>query len=291
MIEIDKEKCTICGKCVEVCPSGIIAPERLEGKRSVSIVYPDWCNACGHCLAVCAPHALSHKLIPYDEIEELGEIDVSAESMRNLLLARRSVRKYKQEPVPDDMIAELIEVAAQAGTGGNLQSVGFVVIKDARLLERLEQATLDVLWNSGLKLFEKKWLVPLLRMKLGKAATEQLQRYFDMMKIKRDADELTGSVFRNAPVVILAYDKKPNRMGAINCAIAMRNIEVMAMTMGLGTCWAGFLISAAGMKPSKINPMLGLGEDERIHGALMLGFPKYTYNVKLPRKTRAFKMI
>lgn len=288
MIEIDKEKCTLCGKCVEVCPSGIIASERLRGKASVSVVYPDWCNACGHCMAVCAPRAISHRLISYDDIQELGEIDISPEAMKKLLLARRSVRKYTPEPVPEEAIAELIEVATHAGTGGNLQSVGFVVIKDRGLLDRLELATLDVLWNSGVKFLGKRWLVPLLRLRLGRETTEQLQRYFDMMKIKRDADELPGSVFRNAPAVILAYDKKPNRMGPLNCAIAMRNIEVMAMTMGLGTCWAGFLISAANLRPPKINSMLGLGDDERINGALMVGYPKYTYNVKLPRKTRAF---
>jgi nitroreductase len=190
--------------------------------------------------------------------------------------------------VPEKAIAELIEVATHAGTGSNLQSVGFMVIKDRGLLDRLELATLDVLWNSGVKYLGKRWLVPLLRLRLGQETTEQLQRYFDMMKIKRDADDLSGSVFRNAPAVILAYDKKPNRTGPLNCAIAIRNIEVMAMTMGLGTCWAGFLINAANLKPSKINSMLGLGDEERIHGALMVGYPKYTYNVRLPRRTRAF---
>ncbi|HEY5527645.1 MAG TPA: nitroreductase family protein [Candidatus Anoxymicrobiaceae bacterium] len=287
MIEIDKEKCTSCGKCVEVCPSGIIASERRDGKRIVSVAYPDWCNLCGHCLAVCEPHAVSCRRIAYDDVQELGEIDISPEEMKKLLLARRSVRKYTKEPVADEAIAELIEVAVHAGTGGNLQSVGFIVIRDRDLLDRLELATLDVLWNSGVKFLGKSWLLPLLRMKLGREATDQLQRYYDMMKIKRDADALAGSVFRNAPAAIFAYEKKANRMGALNCAIAMRNVEVMAMTMGLGSCWAGFLISAANLKASKINGMLELGDDERIHGALMLGHPKYAYNVKMPRKARA----
>lgn len=290
MIEIDSEKCTSCGKCAEVCPSGIIGSERVDHKRRVFVAHPDWCNLCAHCLAVCEPHAISVSQLSYQDVEELGDIDVPAEEMKKLLLARRSVRQYKPEGVTDEAVSELIEVAAHAGTGGNLQSVGFVVIMDRDLIKRLETATLDILWQ-GAKLFGKAWLVPLLRLGLGRGTTEQLERYYDMFKLKRDSGELDGIVFRNAPAVILAYEKKSNRMGAQNCSIAMRNVEVMAVTMGLGTCWAGFLVSAAHLRPGKINALLGIGGDERIHGALMLGYPKYTYNVRLPRKARAVRMI
>ena len=286
MIKIDSDRCTLCGRCAEVCPSGIIASERVDGKRRVFTAHEDWCNLCSHCLAVCEPHAIFLSQSSYDDVEDLGDIDVSTEQMRRLLLARRSVRQYKPEPVSDEAVRELIEVATHAGTGGNLQSVGFVVVRDRELIDRLETVTLDILWR-GAQLFGKPWLVPLLRLVLGRDTTEQLERYYDIFKTRKDSGQLGGAVFRNAPAVMLAYDRKSNRMGALNCAIAMRNVEVMAMTMGLGTCWVGFLISAAHLRPGRINALAGIGRDERIHGALMLGYPKYTYNVKLPRKARS----
>jgi nitroreductase/NAD-dependent dihydropyrimidine dehydrogenase PreA subunit len=287
MIEIDKDKCTSCSKCFEVCPSGIIESERVDGKRRVYVAQPDWCNLCGHCMAVCEPRAISHNLLSYDDFEELGELDVSADSMKRLLLARRSVRRYKPEPVPDEAVAELIEVATHAGTGGNNQSVGFLVIRDAALIQRLEDAVLDVMWNSGVKFMGNKTVMSALRLVAGSGTAEQMARYYTMFKTMKDRGQLQGSMFRNAPALVVAYDKKSNRMAALDCAIAMRNVEVMAMTMGLGTCWSGFLVGADKMRPKPINGMLGLADDERIHGALMLGYPKYTYNVKLPRKARA----
>jgi nitroreductase/NAD-dependent dihydropyrimidine dehydrogenase PreA subunit len=286
LIEFDRDKCTRCLACYEVCPSATIGLRKIDGRKEVFERFPESCIACGHCMAACDPHAITHELLSYDDFEQLEPVDITPASMRNLLLARRSVRKYKKDQVPDEVVDQLIEVATHAGTGGNFQTVGFTVIKDGELLDRLEAATHDVLWNSGLKLFDRKPLVPLLRLKFGKEATEQLQRYHDSMKRKRDNDELAGGVFRGAPMAILAHDKKNNNMGQVNCAIAIRNIEVIAMTLGLGTCWAGFLISAAKLKPKVINEMIDLDESRGVYGALMVGYPKYEYDFKLPRVKR-----
>jgi nitroreductase len=111
------------------------------------------------------------------------------------------------------------------------------------------------------------------------------------MKRKRDNDELAGGVFRGAPMAILAHDKKNNNMGQVNCAIAIRNIEVMAMTLGLGTCWAGFLISAAKLRSKVINPMIDLDDSRAVYGALMVGYPKYEYDFKLPRVKRRLTVL
>lgn len=290
MIEIREDRCTLCGKCADVCPNGTIASERVDGRPRVFVAHPDWCNLCAHCLAVCEPRAVIVAQVPNEGIEQLGDIEITPGQMKNLLLARRSVRRYEAEPVSDEAVGELLEVAAHAGTGGNLQSVGFVVMRDRAMIDRLEEATLEVLWQ-GARLFGMRRLLPLLRLALGREATEQLEGYYEMFKLMKDRGELEGAVFRNAPAVVIAYDRKSNRMGALNCAIAMRNVEVMAVAMGLGTCWSGFLVSAANLRPRRINSLLGIRRDDRIKGALMLGHPKHTFNVKLPRKARAIRFI
>jgi NAD-dependent dihydropyrimidine dehydrogenase PreA subunit len=49
--EIDSEKCTGCGRCVEECPTGAV--ELVEGLAV--IVRPDDCNYCTDCEPIC-PH-------------------------------------------------------------------------------------------------------------------------------------------------------------------------------------------------------------------------------------------
>jgi len=48
-----EEKCTLCNKCVEVCPMGVfsIAGEKL-------VLQADRCIGCGHCVSVCPDEAL-----------------------------------------------------------------------------------------------------------------------------------------------------------------------------------------------------------------------------------------
>ncbi|MFA5449188.1 MAG: 4Fe-4S binding protein [Clostridia bacterium] len=51
---IDKEKCTGCGECVEVCPTETIVP---DGDKFY--IQPDNCIDCGNCEATCPVSAIS----------------------------------------------------------------------------------------------------------------------------------------------------------------------------------------------------------------------------------------
>jgi nitroreductase/NAD-dependent dihydropyrimidine dehydrogenase PreA subunit len=287
MISIDSEKCTNCGICYDVCPSKVIGIRSAEGHDEVFVRYPEFCtvNPCGQCVGFCKPGAITLTELPYDDFQELSEIDVTPDSMKNLLLSRRSVRKYKDEPVPESLIEDLIEVATHAGTGSNSQSVNFVVVKDRELIEKLEQSVLNILAKK-LKPLEIPALVPVIRMVLGSETTDTALSYYEKFKRRREDDELKGTIFWNAPLLMLAHDVGKNAMGPLNCAIAMRNVEIMALTMGLGTCWSGFLVLAAHEKPKVINEFLGLEDSRRIWGALMIGYPKYKSRVKIPRLKR-----
>ena len=48
-IEIDEERCDLCGRCVEACPRGVLALE--EGKLKIGYLYA--CTLCGDCAEAC----------------------------------------------------------------------------------------------------------------------------------------------------------------------------------------------------------------------------------------------
>lgn len=53
------------------------------------------------------------------------------------ILSRRSIRKYTTQPVPDEVIKELLEAAMSAPSAGNEQAWQFVVIKDRGILDQI----------------------------------------------------------------------------------------------------------------------------------------------------------
>jgi len=50
---------------------------------------------------------------------------------------RRSIRKYKDKPVPDDVIDQLLEAGMMAPSAGNEQPWQFIVIKDREILDKV----------------------------------------------------------------------------------------------------------------------------------------------------------
>ena len=52
------------------------------------------------------------------------------EDFLGLVKTRKSVRRYKSEPVPDEVLEKILEAARQAPSAGNSQPWEFVVVKD-----------------------------------------------------------------------------------------------------------------------------------------------------------------
>lgn len=53
------------------------------------------------------------------------------------ILSRRSIRKYTEQPVPDEAVKELLEAAMSAPSAGNQQPWQFIVIKDRGILDEI----------------------------------------------------------------------------------------------------------------------------------------------------------
>jgi nitroreductase len=50
---------------------------------------------------------------------------------------RRSIRKYKKETIPDDILEELLEAGMSGPSGGNNKPWQFIVINDPKILEEV----------------------------------------------------------------------------------------------------------------------------------------------------------
>ena len=60
--------------------------------------------------------------------------------LREAILGRRSVRSFRPDPVPDNLIEELLELAKWAPSAGNLQDWFVYIVKDDRVKRDLTGA-------------------------------------------------------------------------------------------------------------------------------------------------------
>ena len=63
----------------------------------------------------------------------------SPPSLMTLLKSRRSIRRYKPDPVPDDLIEQILEAGRWAASASNRQPWSFIVIRDAAIRKAVAQ--------------------------------------------------------------------------------------------------------------------------------------------------------
>ena len=253
-IQVDLAKCTRCGFCSEVCPSGIIR----VNENGPELLAPKACIKCGHCVAVCPTAALDHTRNPLSkQLIRSTNLSISPEMAEQFLRNRRSIRAYKSEKISQETILRLLNVARMAPSGGNSQGVSFLVLSDATVLKQISATVVD-------------WLEEQIR--IGVSWTKP---YAGMAKIYRE----TGYdvVLRGAPHLLLSLAATGNPIGRDNGRYALTYAELFATSLGLGSCWAGFFEMAAFAQYHPLLELIGVPDGKTITGAIMLGVPKHQY--------------
>jgi nitroreductase len=148
------------------------------------------------------------------------------------------------------------------------------------------------LWDKGLKYATDHSIIGrLLAKRYAPELYSNFKRYHDIIVLRRSRKQLEGMVFRKAPCLIVLCGIKTEYLSPINCALAIRNMELLAAANGLGTCWAGLFISAVKMSCKKVNTLLQIDDSRQIFGALMVGYPKYLPGRIVHRKPREVRWL
>jgi nitroreductase len=64
---------------------------------------------------------------------------IPSESMLALLKGRRSIRRYRPDPVPDEMVEQLLEAGRWAPSASNRQPWAFIVVRDETIRRQVAQ--------------------------------------------------------------------------------------------------------------------------------------------------------
>jgi nitroreductase/Pyruvate/2-oxoacid:ferredoxin oxidoreductase delta subunit len=252
LITVDAERCNGDGLCVKDCPAKII----VMGEDGLPIETPeayDICIRCGHCVAVCPKSALKNSRTNETDYLPASRDLPTAQILENLLLARRSTRQFKDGGVDRDALEKILEIGRRAPTASNSQNIAWIVIENAGRLARIRELCVECMRK-----------VP---------GREHYVKHSDLGQ---------DMVLRGAPVLIVAHAPADYFWGQGDSAVALTYQELLAISMGLGVCWAGLVTWVAGVEP-KLREELGLPDGQNMVGGLMIGAPAVRY-AKVPAR-------
>ncbi len=190
------------------------------------------------------------------------------------ITSRRSVRAFLPDPVADDTIREILEVAARAPSGTNMQPWKVYVAK-GETRRRIGEAIL----NSGVRAEKAEWdeykYYPdqFFEPYLARRRANGYGLYGVLGIGRREVDKMRAQhdrnfIFFDAPVgMIFTIDRRLNKGSWIDYGMFLQNIMIAARGRGLHTC------PQAAFAPyhRQIRPVLGIAEEEIVVCGMALG--------------------
>lgn len=267
LLTVDPEKCARDGICVAECPARIVELVDEESFPSLIEGGEEFCINCGHCVAVCPRGALSLETMAPEECWPMQKgLLPSAEQVDHFLRSRRSIRSYKKQPVDEELLRSLIDVARYAPSAHNSQPVHWLVIDGFDPVQQLAAIVID-------------W------MRFAIRSEDPLAQLMHFDRVVAAWERGVDRVLRGAPHLIVAHGEADFRATQSSCTIALTYLELAAYAHGLGACWAGYF-NAAATSYEPMQKALALPEGHASVGAMMIGHPKFQYH-RIPLRSRA----
>lgn len=273
-IDIEKESCIKCGKCVRVCPAYILTQENPKaeiGKRNVHT-----CIACGHCVAACPTDSVIHSEFPEQKVHTLNrDILPSPEQVMELCKARRSNRAFLSSPVPEKYLRQIVEAAHLAPTASNGQEVSFTIVTDPDLIKQISDITIETFQNTI-----KKITNPLIKPFINLISPEAKSAVPKLSAVIAKHKSGTDAILRGAKAVLLIHTPASSNFGRQDANLAYQNASLMAESLGVSQFYTGYVCIAIDLDKKKNLAKL-LNIEGNIHAGMALSmpafkFPKYT---------------
>ncbi|WP_427385117.1 5,6-dimethylbenzimidazole synthase [Janibacter sp. G56] len=173
-------------------------------------------------------------------------------ALADVVAGRRDIRRFRPDPVPEDLVERVLEAGHRAPSVGHSQPWRFIVVTDPATRDRAAHLA-D-------------------RARLAQAAHLSSERAARMLDLKLEG-------LREAPVgVVVACDRRTPAAGVLgratfpdadlwSCATAIENMWLTARAHGLGMGWVTLF------EPAHLADLLGLPDGVETLGWLCLGWP------------------
>jgi len=162
------------------------------------------------------------------------------ETLKNIA-GRYTCRDFKDTPLTEQQIEELVKAALAAPSAMNLQPWHVVMVTDKALVDELNAEGMSILKDA-----------------------EDQSMYERMMS-------RGGKMFYNAPCLVIVLSDG-SKWGTFDCGILCQNVVLAAESLGLGTCIVGMAgIPLSGPKAAEYAKRLSFPEGHTFAIGILVG--------------------
>jgi nitroreductase len=169
--------------------------------------------------------------------KQCGEVCSKEEAVYEVIMTRRSIRDYKEEPVCREQMAKILEAGIYAPSAMNMQPWAVRVVDNKEFIDGVTA--------------------------IAVASNPQIA-------------EQPGfrNFFRNAPTVAFIACPEESYSGEYDCGLLSQNMMLSAWSMGIGSCCLGSVIPVMNMEEAKpYMERLQLPEGYKLLVGIAFGYP------------------
>lgn len=297
-ITVDEEKCQGCGLCVLNC---VTRAWEMDDNDIPRLREGYACLSCYNCIVACPEGAMSivdpyhvddgfWKTIPHTPpaklpLEPKDEEGNPAEytAIERAILERRSVRNFKDKPVPDSLIRRVLEAGRFAPSSGNCQPWKFIVIKDKGMIDEMDEAISGMIGGIH-NMYMNDETVKGMEVMVADNPTPMADPRMIIGGFRPIATKEVLPSLGATAVIMIAGDMRSIAGPFIQIGICGQNMCLAANSLGIRSTWVGFY--AVLEQFPDIKKRLGLEPPWTIISSIVLGYPKFKQDGMVPREYR-----
>jgi nitroreductase len=166
----------------------------------------------------------------------------------------RALRRFKPDPVPDEVLFQLFDAAIRASSGQNAQDWRFLVIRDPAVKAKLQEWAME-----GWSRYGDRWG--------GEEAIAALPRSqrLSLQSVGHLANNLAS-----VPVIVAVFGLRGKHSTPGGSTFpAVQNLQLAARALGLGSSIFNLPMS----HPEELYAMLDIPENNQLYCMLPMGYP------------------
>ncbi len=182
-----------------------------------------------------------------------------SEELKKIIHTRRSIRWFKDQPIPKEDIIEILQSGVRAPTASGGEQWYFIVVTDKEKRKKIH------------KYIEKGQMIYLKRMLRKKLSQEDLQKWEEWFRkgIYYAPLYIIGLINYNRRTLTDEYLDYEEQWGLQSVTLALGNMMLTAWAKGYGTVW----IAVPQLLHEEFKEELQIPENTRYVGMLAIGPP------------------